>query len=83
MYVRRDLTRVSVAMFYRILTRGVVLVRRVVEARRIAANGGTAETPARTAALPPMNEKDGASSNQAPEKSKMERGGFWKRLRCW
>jgi hypothetical protein len=66
-----------------LLTRGVVLVRRVVEARRIAANGGSVDAPPRTAALPPMNEKDGASSNQAPEKSKMERERFWKRLRCW
>lgn len=61
----------------------LVLVRRVIEARRIAAHGGPG--PTRTAALPPVNEKDTSSSNAAPEKdgdtpSKLR---FWKRLKCW
>ncbi|KAF2658082.1 ras-domain-containing protein [Lophiostoma macrostomum CBS 122681] len=60
-----------------------LLVRRVVEARRVAANGGVADNPTRTAALPPVNEKDGASSNQVPEKNKVQREALWKRLRCW
>lgn len=63
----------------------IVLVRRVVEARRLAANGGAAAVPTRTAALPPMNEKDNMSSNAATEKptSGTEKESFWKRLKCW
>lgn len=61
----------------------IVLVRRVVEARRIAAQGGAG--PNRTAVLPPLDEKDVSSLNAPPDKNngapKKER--FWKRLKCW
>ncbi|KAF2007994.1 ras-domain-containing protein [Amniculicola lignicola CBS 123094] len=61
-----------------------LLVRRVVEARREAAHGAAALQPARTAALPPMNEKDTSSMNAMPEKEGMWRKrAFWKRLKCW
>jgi GTPase KRas protein len=60
-----------------------VLVRRVVEARRIAAQGGPG--PNRTAALPPVDEKDGSSSNAAHEKDgdKTPRRRWWKKFKCW
>jgi len=67
-----------------VLTRyDTVLVRRVVEARRIAAQGGSG--PNRTAVLPPLDEKDASSLNAPLGKNggvpKKER--FWKRLKCW
>ncbi|KAF2263494.1 ras-domain-containing protein [Lojkania enalia] len=61
-----------------------LLVRRVVEARRIAAHGGAATMPTRTAALPPMNEKD-TSSHNPPEKGGegQSNDSFWRKLKCW
>ena len=59
-----------------------VLVRRVVEARQLAASGGVPATGAEgTAALPSFNEKDGSPSSPN-EKSKLKQS-FWRRLRCW
>lgn len=59
-----------------------VLVRRVVEARRLAASGGVAPTSAEsTAALPPFHEKDGSPASP-PETSELKES-FWKKLRCW
>ncbi|KAF2466704.1 ras-domain-containing protein [Lindgomyces ingoldianus] len=62
-----------------------LLVRRVVESRRIAAAGGPAAIPNRTAALPPMNEKDTSSSTAPPEKGGdgLPKESFWKKLKCW
>ncbi|KAF2728445.1 ras-domain-containing protein [Polyplosphaeria fusca] len=61
-----------------------LLVRRVVEARRIAAHGGPAPVPSRTAVLPPMKEKDTISSSHPPEKGEgPSKKSVWKRLRCW
>jgi GTPase KRas protein len=59
-----------------------VLVRRVVEARRLAASGGVDATHSDgTAALPRVNEKDGSplslTAGNEPKRS------FWSRLRCW
>jgi GTPase KRas protein len=60
-----------------------VLVRRVVEARRIAAQGGPG--PIRTAALPPVDEKDACSLNALPVKSgdNPPRQSWWHKLKCW
>ncbi|KAJ4300767.1 hypothetical protein N0V90_002855 [Kalmusia sp. IMI 367209] len=58
-----------------------LLVRRVVEARRLAASGATPAT--RTAALPPMNEKDNSSSMPPNEGNDEPKESFWKKLRCW
>jgi GTPase KRas len=63
----------------------IVLVRRVVEARRLAAAGDDAPgtQPYRTAALslPKANE---SSSHAANEKSHVtENQSFWRRLKCW
>ncbi|KAF2252562.1 ras-domain-containing protein [Trematosphaeria pertusa] len=61
-----------------------LLVRRVVEARQLHASGGAAAHPIRTAALPPMNEKDASYSTAANEKGDgFTRGSFWRKLRCW
>lgn len=61
----------------------IVLVRRVVEARRLAASGGAAPLhPIRTAALPPVNEKDNTSPSAQDEKDRSKLS-FWKKLRCW
>lgn len=67
------------------LIQGTVVVRRVVEARRLAANGGTESMPTRTAALPPMTEKDNMSSSAPPDKHNdgPSKWSFWKRLKCW
>jgi hypothetical protein len=59
-----------------------VLVRRVVEARRLTA--GAIDGPAhRTAALSPHNQN--ATASQIPnEKDGHEpRRSFWQRLKCW
>ncbi|KAF2444225.1 ras-domain-containing protein [Karstenula rhodostoma CBS 690.94] len=59
-----------------------LLVRRVVEARRLAASGGiTAMHTEGTAALPPFNEKDGSPSS--PNEGNEPKESFWKKLRCW
>lgn len=58
----------------------IVLVRRVVEARRLAAGDSPAH---RTAALPQPNHKD-PSTHHANEKGDKEpKESLWKRLRCW
>ncbi|KAL5407314.1 hypothetical protein PMIN04_011761 [Paraphaeosphaeria minitans] len=59
-----------------------LLVRRVVEARQLAASGGvTATHTDGTAALPPLNEKDGSSSS--PSEGNEPKESFWRKLRCW
>jgi len=60
-----------------------LLVRRVVEARRAATSGVAAAYPARTAALPPMNEKQDTSSAPQNEQNGEPKVSFWKKLRCW
>jgi hypothetical protein len=55
------------------------LVRRVVETRRTAANGG-ADSISRTAALSPAKEKDG-TLEQTDDANEQEK--FWKKLKCW
>lgn len=75
------------------LTIGAVIVRRVVEARRLAAEGGArdqrgqlAHSTARTRPLAPVDEKrDGLGSVDLADRpgGKTKRGGVWARLRCW
>lgn len=60
-----------------------LLVRRVVEARRLAAGDAPEAQPYRTAALPPPGQK-GLSSQIPNEKSGDEDSpSFWKKLKCW
>ncbi|KAH5510801.1 hypothetical protein HBI23_214800 [Parastagonospora nodorum] len=60
-----------------------LLVRRVVEARRLAAQGAPGAQPYRTAALPPpkSNESSPYAPNFADEDAK--KPSFWRRLKCW
>jgi len=60
-----------------------LLVRRVVEARRIAAGEGAANAqPYRTAALPPPNANE--TTHTMNEKSDDEpKRSWWRRLKCW
>ena len=72
---------------------GAVIVRRVVEARRLKAEGGSREqrgqhahSAARTQPLAPIDEKgSGLGSVDLVDRpgGKTKRGGFWARLRCW
>lgn len=57
------------------------LVRRVVEARRLAASGAVPQA-ARTAALPPVADKEevGEKGEETDDGAKPQ---FWKKLRCW
>ncbi|KAI9725086.1 MAG: hypothetical protein M1812_000362 [Candelaria pacifica] len=62
-----------------------VIVRRVVEQRRLHANRGAyalADQNSRSQALPASNEKYSLSGS-ADSMSKMKRKGFWKKLKCW
>ncbi|KAF2641375.1 ras-domain-containing protein [Massarina eburnea CBS 473.64] len=62
-----------------------LLVRRVVEARRLDASGhgkNPAPQPVRTAILPSFNEKDKSTFSQS-ETTRPKRQSFWKSLRCW
>jgi small GTP-binding protein len=61
-----------------------LLVRRVVEARRIAAQGGPDAVPTHTQALPPLKEK-GVASNIPQEKGQSDanKDSLWKKLMCW
>lgn len=61
------------------LTR-LVLVRRVVEARRLAAGHGPAS---RTAALPPPTQSETNANNSNEKDSGAQRTSFWKKLKCW
>jgi GTPase KRas protein len=60
-----------------------VLVRRVVEARRLAAGeGAVSPQPYRTAALPPPNANE--ASHTPNEKGNGEpKDSWWRRLKCW
>lgn len=59
-----------------------LLVRRVVEARRLAAGEHVGAPTTRTAALPPpMRTNDAAHANEKDEDE--SQGGFWKKLKCW
>ncbi|KAF2129757.1 ras-domain-containing protein [Dothidotthia symphoricarpi CBS 119687] len=60
-----------------------LLVRRVVEARRLAAGQGTAPQPYRTAALPPQTEKTNLPHSTDEEGGNAPRASFWSKLRCW
>lgn len=65
----------------------LVLVRRVVEARRTAASGGTRiEAAGKTQPLPPISEKPAvptAKRTAEQPRTKKEGAGFWSRLKCW
>lgn len=63
----------------------IVLVRRVVEARRLTASGGASNAlqPVRTAALTPMNDNAQNSSDSSAEKGHGDSPSIWKKLRCW
>jgi GTPase KRas protein len=60
-----------------------VLVRRVVEARKIHANGGLLQN--RTAILPPPTQEKEKPRSSAPaeQKTKAPKENLWKRLKCW
>ncbi|KAF2199757.1 ras-domain-containing protein [Delitschia confertaspora ATCC 74209] len=60
-----------------------LLVRRVVEARRIAAQGGPETEP--TQALPPISEKTASPTTATPVKATdgTSKRGFWKKFKCW
>ncbi|CAI6338979.1 unnamed protein product [Periconia digitata] len=62
-----------------------LLVRRVVEARRLTATGGSSNAlhPVRTAALTPTNHKDHTTVDASNEKAHAESPSIWKKLRCW
>lgn len=57
-----------------------LLVRRVVEARRLAAGHGPAH---RTAALPPPKESEFTSYNAYEKGDDVPKESFWKKLKCW
>ncbi|KAF2813963.1 ras-domain-containing protein [Mytilinidion resinicola] len=62
-----------------------LLVRRVVEARRLQATGGAPAAAARTEPLPPLSEKQIADS-QMPGNTFRPDGpkqSFWEKLKCW
>jgi len=58
-------------------------VRRVVEARRVAKEGGAAVQPVRTAVLPPPGEKEDGSESAPGEKGETAKTRFWRKLKCW
>lgn len=57
-----------------------LLVRRVVEARRLAAGYGPAH---RTAALPPPKESEFTAYNAYEKGDDAPKESFWKKLKCW
>ncbi|KAF2500534.1 ras-domain-containing protein [Lophium mytilinum] len=62
-----------------------LLVRRVVEARRLQATGGAPSAAARTEPLPPLSEKQ-ITDSQMPGNTFRPGGpknSFWKKLKCW
>ena len=76
----------------------LVIVRRVVAARRAHANGTAMGTPQkanglfshghsalRTQPLTPLGDKGGDMTDfpQRPGAKKTKRGGFWARFKCW
>jgi len=58
-------------------------VRKVVEARRIAAQGGPDAEPTHTQALPPLNEKKDLETATENQKGGEGKHGFWRKLKCW
>ena len=82
----------------RLLTTAIVIVRRVVAARR-AHTSGLSATPqkgnalyshthsaSRTQPLTPLGDKEGIDMTDFPERpgaKKTKRGGFWARFKCW
>jgi hypothetical protein len=66
-----------------------VLVRRVVEARRLAASGGTAAAPppqrprTATVKLQTGNEKENPLTTLQTDENHAKSNSFWKKLRCW
>ena len=77
----------------------VVIVKRVVAARRAHASGIAPTTPqsrnglfshqpsaSRTQPLTPLGDKEAADMTDFPERpgaKKTNRGGFWARFKCW
>ncbi|KAE9963708.1 hypothetical protein BLS_008986 [Venturia inaequalis] len=62
-----------------------LLVRRVIEARKLQQNGGTtamANAP-RTTPLGPITEKPRTIIDPASYKKRNDKGGFWSKMRCW
>jgi GTPase KRas protein len=67
--------------FANLLTTKPVLVRRVVEARRLTANENSAN---RTAALPMSNaNRSGAHTYSEKQDSDEPKQSFWSKLKCW
>lgn len=61
-----------------------LLVRRVVEARRLAAGDVPGAQPFRTAALPPPTKAEETSYPSPTEKNDdAQKPGLWQKLRCW
>jgi GTPase KRas protein len=61
----------------------VVLVRRVVEARRLAAGDAPGAQPFRTAALPPPKANEPSTLAPNEKTNDMEKESFWNKLKCW
>jgi GTPase KRas protein len=61
----------------------VVLVRRVVEARRQAAGDAAGNEPYRTAALPPPKANEPSSQTPNEKDDQSGRESFWRKLKCW
>lgn len=77
----------------------LVIVRRVVAARRAHANGTAMGTPqkangllghghsaSRAQPLTPLDNKEGGDTTDFPKRpgaKKTKRGGFWARFKCW
>ncbi|KAK3076921.1 hypothetical protein LTS18_011642 [Coniosporium uncinatum] len=62
-----------------------LLVRRVVEARRLQANGGVEPTTTeKTKSLPPVSEKPKTTIDpkKVPSRNNKD-ASFWSKLRCW
>ncbi|KIW02890.1 uncharacterized protein PV09_05940 [Verruconis gallopava] len=62
-----------------------LIVRRVVEARRLALSGGALNvvSGSRTLPLEPLNEKPIHSIDPDALKKKNQNSGFWSKLKCW
>ncbi|KAH7095019.1 P-loop containing nucleoside triphosphate hydrolase protein [Paraphoma chrysanthemicola] len=60
-----------------------LLVRRVVEARRLAAGEGAAQQPYRTAALPPPKGNEASAFDSHGRDDDETKQGFWQKLKCW
>ena len=88
----------SVDQTLQLLRIAIVIVRRVVAARRAHSSGlsgtpqkgnalfGHSHSASRTQPLTPLGDKEGLDMTDFPERpgaKKTKRGGFWARFKCW